>query len=80
MFELLDVASNRQFGFLVSKLSWLDGCNNKEVVRWSGTRASGHYAQGVINRLVDEESVRTATPNKCLVLSRKVDVLGSGVK
>ena len=39
----------------------------------SGTQASGHYAQGVNNRLADEASVRTTAPNGCAVLSSWVD-------
>ena len=54
-------ASKKQYGFLAVKLHWLNAHWNKKVVCCSGAQASGHYAQGVIYRLVDEATVSTAT-------------------
>ena len=36
-------------------------------------QASGHYAQGIVDELVDKESVGTVTPNRHTVLNRKLD-------
>ena len=44
-----------------------------KVFRWSGVQTSGHYVQGAINRLVNEASVSATTPNRCAVLSNRVD-------
>ena len=36
------------------------------------------YAEGIINWLVDETSVCTAAPDKCAVLSSRVDQIMDG--
>ena len=66
-------AVSQKHSFLVAKLSWFDTCWNKETVHWSGTQVSRWYAQGVINRLVNEASVSTAAPNRLAVHSSRVD-------
>ena len=40
----------------MAKLSCLNPRKSKEVVRWSVTQASVHYAQSVINRLSSSSS------------------------
>ena len=45
----------------------------KKVVHWCGTQTSGHYAQGIVNGLVDKASMGITTPNGHTVHSRKMN-------
>ena len=40
-----------------------------QVLRWCGTQASTDNAQSIIDNAVNEVSMRTTTPNWCVVLS-----------
>jgi len=40
-----------------TKLSRLDACKNRKVVRWCRTQASSHNSQGVVDSRVNEASV-----------------------
>ena len=46
---------------LTVKLNWLDACLDEKVVHWCGMQAFNHYVQGIINELVNKESMSTAT-------------------
>ena len=50
------------------KLNRLDACNDWKVVRWCRTQASSHNWQGVIDGVVSETGMSTATPNRSAIL------------
>ena len=55
-----------------TELSWLHTYWNWLAVRWCKTQASSDNALGAMKDIVNKESVRTATPDRCTVLSRDV--------
>ena len=55
------------------ELSWLDACENRQVLRWCGTQATSDNAQSIIENAVNVTSRRTTTSNWCTVLSGRVD-------
>ena len=60
--DRVSIASSRR-----SSTDWVP--ERREVIRWSGTRASNDYAQGIIQDTVYEASVSTATQDWYAVLS-----------
>ena len=71
--QIFWLLGEKEYNFLMVKLIQLNPSYNKEVIRWSVTQESGPYAQDVINRFVNEESLRSATPTRCAVLSSRMD-------
>ena len=53
----------RQCGSFATKLSRLDACENRKVVRWCRTQASGHKSQGVVGGSVNEVGISIAAPD-----------------
>ena len=56
-----------------AELSWLDTCEDRQVLRWCGVQTSSDNAQSIIENAVNEASMSTTTPNWCAVLSYGVD-------
>ena len=56
-----------------AEFSWLDACEDRQVLRWCGMQASSNNAQSIIENAVNKASMHTRTPNWCAVLSCKVD-------
>ena len=59
----------RECGFIVTKLSSMDACEDRKVVRWYTVQTSSHNLQGVVDgSRVSEAIVRTAAPDRSAVL------------
>ena len=63
----------RECCFQSAELSWLDACEDRQVLHLCGMQASSDNAQSIIEITVNEVSMHTMTPNWCAVLSCKVD-------
>ena len=51
------------------ELSWLDACEDRQVLRWFRKQVSNGNAQIIIKNAINEASMRTTTSNWCAVLS-----------
>ena len=51
----------------------MDACEDRQVLHWCRTQASSDNTQSIIENAVNEASMHTTTPNRCAVLSCKVD-------
>jgi len=59
-----DTACQRQYASFATKLSRLDACQNRKVVRWCRTHACSHNSQDVVDGEVNEADVNTAAPDR----------------